>query len=968
VTTSPDDADPTAPAPRSGGAFTGRARKRKTSFSIKAADVAAKWIFTVGGLGVMVVLGLIVAYLVSVTMPLFGGASITKAPSATLPSGDEPARPVSLASDENKVALWVLDETGGLDVYRLDNLELLTNQPLATGNVTAASTRGTAVALGFDDGTVRLGDIAFDIGFPRESDLTPEQAELEVDGIASVGGGVLVNDDGLLRLTTVEAELRDRLTLGEDLGPSPIVRLDYLAVERDEAVLALREDARLVLAHGQRRRSLMGGGKLVLEQVELPTDAKPPGVRPSNALLTNGGDGAYLVYEDGLTLRYDLTDKDNPQVVEVLDIVPEDGVSVTASRMLLGDTTLIVGDSAGNVTGWFAAPIKRDELTDDQLAEMPIDGHVMTAAHEFPEVVGDAVVAIGRSDRDRQFITAGRDGSIALNYMVTSTTDAYLPATEKDIRLIGLSPKNDALFALTEDRELLAWDVDNRYPGSEFATLFAPIHYEGYEEPVHIWQSGGATNRSEPKQSFVPLLWGTLKATFYAMLFAVPIAILGAIYSSEFMAPSVRSVVKPTVEMMAGLPSVVLGFVGGLILAPIIGDVLAGALTLFVAVPLGLFLFGYVWQTLPVASLPVLRGQVAGAVMMLAGMGAWLYLLFDVGDASGIPLAIAAGLFLFGLGLLILWQLDAVKIRDWGGDYTPFITMVGLVLLSGLLTLSLIGPGIEWLLFYDDIREWLGRRIGLDEDGDPTVRSAAVGWVALLTPLILVALVIGFNTYLRPRLAAFKSENRRQVALLDFGRLAASAVLAVLLALGLGMILGSLGLDVRGELPSTGDVAFSIFGPFDPRNSLVIGLVMGFAVIPIIYTVSEDALSSVPNTLRSAALGAGATPWQTAVKVVLPVAISGIFSACMIGLGRAAGETMIVLMAYGGTALLDLNIFNGGRTFSANIATELPEAPKGEALYRRLFLSGVLLFMLTFFVNTLAELVRIRFRARTKGL
>jgi len=155
-----------------------------------------------------------------------------------------------------------------------------------------------------------------------------------------------------------------------------------------------------------------------------------------------------------------------------------------------------------------------------------------------------------------------------------------------------------------------------------------------------------------------------------------------------------------------------------------------------------------------------------------------------------------------------------------------------------------------------------------------------------------------------------------------------------------------------------------LVGSYVQRNALVVGFVMGFAVIPIIYTIAEDALSSVPQALRSASLGCGATRWQTAVRVVLPVALSGIFSAVMVGLGRAVGETMIVLMAAGNTPVMDLNVFNGLRTMSANIAVELPEAVKDGTLYRVLFLSALILFLITFVVNTVAEIVRQRFRRR----
>jgi len=168
--------------------------------------------------------------------------------------------------------------------------------------------------------------------------------------------------------------------------------------------------------------------------------------------------------------------------------------------------------------------------------------------------------------------------------------------------------------------------------------------------------------------------------------------------------------------------------------------------------------------------------------------------------------------------------------------------------------------------------------------------------------------------------------------------------------------------DARSWLQSTWGLTY------DQRNCLVVGLAMGFAVIPIIFTISEDAFTTVPSSLTAASLALGASRWQTAVRVVLPTASPGVFSAVMVGFGRAIGETMIVLMATGNTPVMDWSIFNGIRTLSANIAVEIPESPHGGTLYRTLFLAAALLFVITFIINTIAEVIRQRLRERYKAV
>jgi phosphate transport system permease protein len=196
--------------------------------------------------------------------------------------------------------------------------------------------------------------------------------------------------------------------------------------------------------------------------------------------------------------------------------------------------------------------------------------------------------------------------------------------------------------------------------------------------------------------------------------------------------------------------------------------------------------------------------------------------------------------------------------------------------------------------------------------------------------------------------------------------------LAGMLAWVLGPVLEQWCFVVTNPATGTTVADFRLWWPqltgasFEQRNSLVVGFMMGFAVIPIVFTVTEDALSNVPTELKSGSLALGASRWQTAIRIVLPTASAGLFSALMIGLGRAVGETMIVLMATGNTPIMDWNIFSGMRTLSANIAVELPEAPQFATLYRTLFLGAMVLFLMTFVMNTLAEILRQRLREKYK--
>jgi phosphate transport system permease protein len=510
-------------------------------------------------------------------------------------------------------------------------------------------------------------------------------------------------------------------------------------------------------------------------------------------------------------------------------------------------------------------------------------GRALVSARTF-RGDGSAVRTIAASPRERLFAVGYARGAVRVFQATSGKRVVELEAEPAvPVDAVAFAPKTDGLVVAT-DGLLRHYHLDTGYPEVTLQSLFTPVWYEGYAAPSHAWQSSAGTDDFEAKLGLWPLVFGTLKATFYAMLFGVPLALLAAVFTSEFVAPSIRPRLKTLIESMASLPSVVLGFLAALVFAPFVQGHVASVMIGFIAVPLTLLTGAYLWQTLP-----------ASATRRLTRMRFPIVLL-----CLPISIAIAAAL----------------------------------------------GPWTERVLFAGDIMSWLDGQRG----------SGFGGWVLLLIwPCALIVIfAMGRLTQSRMRSLAAQA-SRRRVAWLDLARFAIAAAATLGLAMVLGGFLTLINVDPRGGL----------FGTYVQRNAMVVGFVMGFAIIPIIYTIAEDALSAVPSHLRAASLGAGATPWQTATRIVLPTAMSGLFSAIMIGLGRAVGETMIVLMAAGNTPVLQMNVFNGFRTLSANIAVELPEAVRDSTHYRTLFLAALLLFAMTFVVNTVAEIVRLRFRKRS---
>jgi phosphate transport system permease protein len=467
------------------------------------------------------------------------------------------------------------------------------------------------------------------------------------------------------------------------------------------------------------------------------------------------------------------------------------GNAVIAVAALLGRYSLVVADESGLITQW-GIFVSRKGTQLEPMRQFQVDRPSQRLITE---------------PRRKGFLAVDDKGDITLLYPTSGRVLADFAAAVSIDSIIAISPRSDLLVVTRDRGSIQTFDLENEHPEISWSSLWGKVWYEGYEEPLYSWQSSSADNDFEPKFSLTPLAFGTLKAAFYALIFAVPIAIMGAIYTAYFMAPAMRAWVKPSIEIMAALPTVILGFIGGLWLAPIIEEKLSSVLSIFFVLPVGLFLFALMWSKFPERLTKRFEGWYGLIVTPLIVIA--IYLAFDA------------------------------------------------------------GPFFEDQFFGGDSRTWFRDVLGLN---------------------------------------------------------------------------------------------------YDQRNALVVGIVMGLAVIPTIFSIAEDAVYAVPTHLIRGSLALGATPWQTLVKVVLLTASPGIFSAVMIGMGRAVGETMIVLMATGNTPLMDLNIFEGMRTFAANIAVELPEAEVDSSHYRILFLAALVLFMFTFALNTLAEVVRQRLRARYGSL
>lgn len=767
-------------------------------------DKIARYSVGMGGLSVIFALVLIFFYLFWVVLPMFVPASMEQRKIIDLPGLQVPSLFMAV-EEQGEVAMRLT----GSDIVFFDvaSGEIRTSERLPLGPAIQAvaydevdAERGRMAVAG-SDGGILLFNHVYRVSYPNDQRVIIPAVEYPYG-------------PGLMRL--IDAPAAAPQPVSEPAAPAtidpmginaltetapvvsaprpPSINVESLVVRDGEErlLLAVTTAEDEVVVRGFEKETSFLDDSLTLNA--LPTARFSPPVKPDYLLTDSQGQWLYVAARDGQLAYYNLSDPSAPELLQTLRVVPE-GQTLESIEMLTGGISLIAvgmdGQAIGKMSQWF--PL-RDDNNDYTLVEV----------RDFERQGAGQPTRLIAEQRRRGFITGDDQGYVEIFYATSDRRVITRKLGDAAITNVAISPRNNVLLAENAEGKIHVLDVHNEHPEISWNALWGKVWYESYPEPEYVWQSSSASNDFEPKFSMMPLSFGTLKAAFYAMLFAMPLAIMGAVFTAYFMSSSMRQIVKPTVEVMEALPTVILGFLAGLWLAPLVENNLPGVFLLLPMLVLGMIVASFAWTKLP----------------------------------ESIRHAVPAG-----------WESAL---------------LVPVVVLLTWLAFALSGP-MEMLLFDGNMPTWLDNELGIS---------------------------------------------------------------------------------------------------YDQRNSVVIGLAMGFAVIPTIFSIAEDAIFSVPKHLSFGSLALGATPWQTLVRVVIPTASPGIFSGVMIGMGRAVGETMIVLMATGNTPVMDMSIFQGMRTLSANIAVEMPESEVGSTHFRILFLSGLVLFLFTFVFNTLAEVVRQRLREK----
>lgn len=730
---------------------------------VKRNDTIAKWVITVGGISIILSVIAILVLIAKEVVPLF-----------TRPF---PETSIRLSAVEHAESIVYVGMDNYLEsVFRLDNQGRLYFLSLPDGHVKevqklkppfdgarilrADTAGGHDVAVTWSDGSVALVEIRFAPYFGKGEERVIRQEVIPVASYPPAGTS-----------STIWASARR-------------------SAEKMLTRVSVLEDGLVEVLQTTVEEDYMGD----LEQEDFSTSFPlPEGMEPSAFALDSQGLTFFSGFKSGLLAVWSLKAPGEPQFLGLVDLdAPGVDDPVTALGSVFGDESIAVGQASGRYTTWSRVPVieYQGEKRYQKLHELQ--------SQDFP------IVQIVASQRDKTLLSVNEAGQIHLDHM-TSERRLFELVMDAPVTRAQLARGGDHLVAMTSEGAMQVWKLHNPHPEVTWKVLFGKVWYESYSQPEFVWQSSSASDDFEPKKSLVPLIFGSIKGTLYAMIFAVPLALLGALYTSQLTTPEIRGVVKPTVEIMAAIPSVIIGFLAALWFAPILERNLTAYLISFTFIPLTLLAAVLVWQ----------------------GIRRW----------------------------------KPIRVVERGYE---FILVIPILIASGYLCMKM-GPVVESVFFGGDLKNWL-----------------------------------------------YESAQIR----------------------------------------------------YDQRNCIVIAFALGFAVIPIIFTIAEDAFSNVPRSLTAASLALGASRWQTVWRVVLPSASPGVFAGMIIGFGRAVGETMIVLMATGNTPIMDVSPFNGMRTLSANIAVEIPEAPFGGTLFRVLFMSAIVLLGMTAFLNTLAELIRHRLRKK----
>lgn len=721
-------------------------------------DKIATGSITAGGVSVLFAILLIFFYLLYEVLPMFASADMDKGNRYAV-QGEASAAPLYLAMEEQAEQGLRLDSTGVASFFNIEDGSLVSSTALPVSDVTAFaldSEPSRLFALGQENGDVLLAKHQYRTTYPNDVRTITPAIEYPY------------GEDSL------------------DIASEPIIELALR--DTDDELLIIAKAGDEVLAQKWLKEEDFFTEEIVLEEdyITLPSFD----IDPSRILIGPTLQWVYLIAENG---DYQVLDLLNDRLADSGSLL-EAGRSLAETRFLVGGISLMVSDSTGEISQWFMVRQEDGSSTLQKIRSFEAGAEVDSLVTEH---------------RRKGFVSVNQEGELRV-FHATAHRQVLSERIEAEQRVRGMaiSPRGDVLITEADNGEIQSWTLDNEHPDVSVSSLWGKVWYESYEEPSYTWQSSAADNDFEPKFSLSPLAFGTLKAAFYAMLLAAPLAICGAIYTAYFMAPALRTKVKPLIELMEALPTVILGFLAGLWLAPFIEKNLPAIFSIFLVLPIGILLFAWCWSRLP------------------------------------------------------------VEIRKHVPEGWEPALLVPVVILLVMACMTLSQP-LEVAFFNGDMRAWITNDLGIT---------------------------------------------------------------------------------------------------FDQRNSLIVGIAMGFAVIPTIFSIAEDAIFSVPKNLSHGSLALGASPWQTLVGVVMPTASPGIFSAMMIGMGRAVGETMIVLMATGNTPVMDMNIFEGMRTLSANIAVEIGETEVDSTHYRVLFLAAFVLFIFTFTVNTVAEVVRQRLRQRYGNL